>query len=206
MRRAPLHWRHLISRNSIVLGLQYALVGAALCALFGFASRIGAGRTAALVAGIGIGVGLAGTLSAGLSRSGADDASPLAPVVSWRRDQAFGLAMGIILGAGLCLGIGLGIGFIRAFGLGLVGGHTAGIAFGLVWVLAFGLIFGLLFPQTWTVSLTFAQLARRRHTPSRLLRFLDDARRRDILRTVGPVYQFRHARLQDRLAMPAKPD
>jgi hypothetical protein len=32
------------------------------------------------------------------------------------------------------------------------------------------------------------------------MRFLEDARERGVLRTVGPVYQFRHARLQDRLA------
>ena len=32
------------------------------------------------------------------------------------------------------------------------------------------------------------------------MRFLEDARSRSVLRTVGPVYQFRHARLQDRLA------
>ena len=86
VRRAPLQWRHLLSRNSLVPGLQYALVGGALCGLFGFASRLGAGRTAALVAGVGIGVGLAGALAAGLSRSAADDASPLTPRASWRRD------------------------------------------------------------------------------------------------------------------------
>ena len=34
------------------------------------------------------------------------------------------------------------------------------------------------------------------------MRFLEDARSRSVLRTVGPVYQFRHARLQDRLATP----
>jgi hypothetical protein len=32
------------------------------------------------------------------------------------------------------------------------------------------------------------------------MQFLEDARDRNVLRTVGPVYQFRHARLQDRLA------
>jgi hypothetical protein len=32
------------------------------------------------------------------------------------------------------------------------------------------------------------------------MRFLDDARERGVLRTVGPLYQFRHSRLQDRLA------
>ena len=47
------------------------------------------------------------------------------------------------------------------------------------------------------------QLAGRRRTPVRLMRFLNDARERGVLRTVGPVYQFRHARLQDRLARTA---
>jgi hypothetical protein len=48
-------------------------------------------------------------------------------------------------------------------------------------------------------------IAVRWHTPARLLHFLEDARQRDVLRTVGPVYQFRHARLQDRLAGQAAP-
>lgn len=39
--------------------------------------------------------------------------------------------------------------------------------------------------------------------PWRLLRFLDDAHGRGVLRQVGPVYQFRHADLQDHLAGPA---
>lgn len=43
-------------------------------------------------------------------------------------------------------------------------------------------------------------LAARRHLPLRTMRFLDDAHRRGLLRQVGPVYQFRHARLAERLA------
>jgi hypothetical protein len=39
-----------------------------------------------------------------------------------------------------------------------------------------------------------------RPVPVRMVRFLEDARARQLLRTVGPVYQFRHATLQDRLA------
>ena len=207
VRRAPLQWRHLLSRNSLVPGLQWALAGGALCGLFGLANRLGAGRIAALVAGVGAGVGLVGAFAAGLSQPGAGDMSPLTPRDSWRRDQAFGLAVGLMLGLGLSIGIGLGIGFILALGLGSrhVAGHAAGIVYGLVWLLVFGLVYGLLFPQTWTASLAFAQLAMRWHTPARLLRFLDDARQRDVLRTVGPVYQFRHARLQDRLAGQATP-
>jgi hypothetical protein len=35
------------------------------------------------------------------------------------------------------------------------------------------------------------------------MRFLEDARQRNVLRIIGPAYQFRHARLQDRLASQA---
>ena len=207
VRRAPLQWRHLLSRSSLVPGLQWALAGAGFCAVAGLAYRFGAGQTAALAAGAGIGVGLVGAFATGLSRSGAGDMSPLTPRDLWRRDQAFGLAVGLMLGLGLSLGIGLGGGLILALGLGSrqPAGHAAGLVHGLVWLVVFGLVYGLLFPQTWTVSLAFAQLAMRWHTPARLLRFLDDARQRDVLRTVGPVYQFRHARLQDRLAGQATP-
>lgn len=204
-RRASLQWRHLLSVSSLVPGLQFALVGGVLGGLFGLAIKLGSGRTAALAVGIGIGVGLAGALTTGLTRSATDEANPLTPRASWRRDQVFGLAVGVILGLGLTLGIGLGLGFTLALGLS-VGGHVAAIVAGLVWALAFGLVFGLLFPRTWTVSLTFAQLAQRHHTPVRLLGFLEDARQRDVLRTVGPIYQFRHARLQDRLAGQAAPE
>src|SRR5262249_41260333 len=38
------------------------------------------------------------------------------------------------------------------------------------------------------------------HLPWRLMRFLDDAHDRGILRQAGAVYQFRHARLQEHLA------
>ena len=79
VQRAPLRWRHLLSRNSLVPGLQYALVGGALCGLFGLAAGIGAGRTAALAAGIGIGAGLAGAFTAGLSRSAAGRCEPTHP-------------------------------------------------------------------------------------------------------------------------------
>ena len=117
-----------------------------------------------------------------------DDTSPLSPIDSWRRDQAFGLMYGLIIGLWTGLACGLWIGLDN----GLVGG--------LVGALWFGLMNGLLSAETWPTSLTFAQLAMRWHTPVRLMRFLEDARERDVLRTVGPVYQFRHARLQDRLA------
>jgi hypothetical protein len=193
-RIAPLRWRQLFSRSSLMVGLGFALVGGLFGGLvFGLVFGLAAGRIVGAIAGVW--TGLAGTLSAGLSQPAADDASPLTPPASWRRDQAFGLIVGLVLGAGLGLGLG--------FALGV--GRAAGVVFGLVYGLVFGLVWGLSFSQTWTASLAFAQLAIRWHTPARLLRFLEDARQRDVLRTVGPVYQFRHARLQDRLARQITP-
>lgn len=52
----------------------------------------------------------------------------------------------------------------------------------------------------WTAVLAFTQLRNTIHSPIRFMRFLEDAREREVLRTAGPVYQFRHARLQDLLA------
>jgi hypothetical protein len=200
-RIASLRWRRVFSRPALKAGLESALAGGLYGGLvFGLASGLvnrrlasglAAGGTVFIVAAIG--TGLAGTLAAGLSQPAAEDASPLTPPASWKRDQAFGLVIGLVLGGS----IGLGLGFVWA---NKIGGLVMGLVVGVLAGLVFGLVWGLVFPQTWTASLAFAQLAMRWHTPARLLRFLDDARERDVLRTVGPVYQFRHARLQDRLA------
>jgi hypothetical protein len=198
-RMAALRWHQLFSRSSLAVGLQFALVGGLFGGLlFGLASGPTAGRTVGFVAAVA--TGLAGTLAAGLSRPAADDASPLTPPASWHRDQAFGLIVGLVFGSS----IGLGLGFILAtrHKTGLVPGLEYGLLAGAV----FGLVWGLSFSLTWTASLAFAQLTLRWRTPARLLHFLEDARQRDVLRTVGPIYQFRHARLQDRLAGGPRPD
>ena len=72
----------------------------------------------------------------------------------------------------------------------------AGLAFGVT----FGLMAVLAGTETYRVSLASAQLSIEWRTPVRLMRFLNDAHRRQILRSVGPSYQFRYALLQDRLA------
>jgi hypothetical protein len=203
-RRIALRWRQLLSRSSLLVGLEFALAGGLFGGLiFGLAYGLVAGLIVGLVAAIGTGPGAArgpgraATRAAGLSQPAADDTSPLTPPAAWHRDQAFGLVVGIVLG----VSVGLGFGF--ALGARHIVGLASGLTFGVLDGFVFGLVWGLSFPQTWTTSLAFAQLALRWHTPVRLLRFLDDARQRDVLRTVGPVYQFRHARLQDRLAVAA---
>jgi hypothetical protein len=129
------------------------------------------------------------------SQPDAVNTSPLSPLASWRSDRAYWLLSGLVLGLVGGLAGGLGFGF---FGYG----PLAGLVFGLV-LFAIWLVFGLTHAEAWSASIAFAQLARRWHTPVRLMRFLEDARERGVLRTVGPVYQFRHARLQDRLAAQA---
>lgn len=146
----------------------------------------------------GVAAGLATALVFMVSGPGTDDASSLVPAGSWRSDLAFGLVVGLLVG--LVLGIVSGLAFAKlATGWEPQTG-LAGLGNGLGTGLAAGIVFMLFSTKTWQASLAFMQLAVRWHTPLRLLRFLEDARQRNVLRIIGPVYQFRHARLQDRLA------
>ncbi|PZS40717.1 MAG: hypothetical protein DLM62_01390 [Pseudonocardiales bacterium] len=75
--------------------------------------------------------------------------------------------------------------------LGLAYGATFGLAVGCVGVLS----------RAWgAYALSRIWLALRGDLPWRLMRFLDDAHRRGVLRQSGAMYQFRHARVQDHLA------
>jgi hypothetical protein len=102
--------------------------------------------------------------------------------------------------------LGIVVGLVH----GLVVGLVVGLWFGLWFGLAFGLVFGLLVGPVvgpvvintgWsTFILASLWLGVRRRLPFSLMAFLDDAYRLGLLRIVGPVYQFRHASLQDHLA------
>lgn len=190
-RIGPLQWRQLFSRPALGVGLGVGL-GAWL------AGGLVAGPVAGSVAGMAAGLGalLVAGLVLGLSQPGASNASSFSPRASWQRNQAYGLVGGLVAGM-----VG---GLVAGLVAGFVAGLAAGLSAGLVAGLALGLVSGLVYPKTWAASLAFAQLGRRWHTPVRLMRFLEDARNGDVLRTVGPVYQFRHARLQDRLAAQAR--
>jgi hypothetical protein len=159
---------------------------------------LGLGLAGALVVGLGavLGVGLVVGLVAGLSRPGVDDAAPSDPLESWRRDRTYGLAFGSAFGLAFALVVGLA--GALAVGRGAVLGAV------LVIALAVGLVIGLMtflfYPEAWPTSVACLQLKIAHGTPLRMIKFLEDARARNVLRTVGPRYQFRHARLQDRLA------
>jgi hypothetical protein len=157
--------------GGLVLGLGGML-------LFGPGTRL----TVQLVGGLVF--GLAFGLIFGLSQPAEGTVSALSPHAFWQRSRARGLRAWIAGGlAGWLVG---GLAF------GLLGGLVAGLGTG-------GAIALTLFPDIWMAAIAFAELALRQGTPVRLMRFLEDARERNVLRNVGPVYQFRYARLQDRL-------
>src|SRR5215470_16108283 len=82
---------------------------------------------------------------------------------------------------------GLGAGLMTGFAVGLGAGLAGGLA--------------VSDHHAWPAYLAASyHLAWRRQLPRHLMQFLDDAHRLGLLRAVGPVYQFRHAELQDHLA------
>ncbi|MFI6099927.1 hypothetical protein ACIA8G_30600 [Lentzea sp. NPDC051213] len=120
------------------------------------------------------------------------------PAEAWRDDLLAGLITGSVAGLMVGLTFGVGAGLLYGFETGLVYGLAAGVAFGLG--------AGLQGLDSGQAVVAQAYLSVRHRTPLRLMRFLEDARSRHLLRTVGPIYQFRHATLQDRLADTQKSD
>jgi hypothetical protein len=143
--------------------------------------------------GFGVEFGIVSALAVGLANAFIDpgNTSSPSPATSWHDDQKHSITIALVVGLVFALAIGL-----RS---GLEFGIVAGLVFGFV----SGLVAGISISHAWPTALAAAQLARRWHTPLHLMNFLDDARERNVLRTVGPLYQFRHARLQDRLAASA---
>ncbi len=198
---------------ALVLGLVFELMfgrnGLVIGLVFGFVAGLVAGLVAAL------------TFGSGNRMPGR--------IVSVRWRQLFrggplvaGLIVGIVAGALTWLFDYYQVGVVGLLGAWLGAALVAWLAIGLIAGMSrpetdnasplspltsrrsdrmFGLVVGLVYPQSWSSSLAFAQLAASDRTPVRLMRFLEDARSRSVLRTVGPAYQFRHARLQDRLAV-----
>src|SRR5271157_2706419 len=198
-RMAPVRWRQLFRRRPLVAGL---LTGIVAVLVFGRGVWLAPGIVVWLAPGLAVGLvaWLGAGLVAGMSRPGTDNTSPLSPLSSWRSDRAYGLAVGIVVG--IVIEFGFGLWAMPAAGPGTViwALLATELGVGLAFGLGIGLVVWLVYPQSWSSFLSFAQLAASDRTPLRLMRFLEDARSRSVLRTVGPVYQFRHARLQDRLA------
>ncbi|MER6256337.1 hypothetical protein ABT224_33815 [Streptomyces sp. NPDC001584] len=118
------------------------------------------------------------------------------PIDVWNHHLRLRLPLGLLVGAAIGVFYGAQAGELGGLWLGVVFGVTTGIGpavrCGVVPNLAVA------------TSLTAVQLAQREGTPIRMMAFLEDAHERNLLRMSGPAYQFRHSRLQERLATPPK--
>jgi hypothetical protein len=162
----------------------------------GLAGGLGIGLATSLGLGVSGGLlgGLAGGLVIGLAFGLAAPVDTLTAVCPWdllaadRRNTLFKVLVG---------------GLVTGLVLRLAAGFAVGAAFGLAFVLAYGIA-----GQAWCrwVLLARVWLPLTGRLPWAVVAFLDDPHRRGVLRQAGAVYQFRHARLQERLACaPAPP-
>ncbi|MEU0557480.1 hypothetical protein [Dactylosporangium sp. NPDC006015] len=191
---APLRWRALGSPGSRNINLIGIVTSVGYGTVAGIAFGLAGGPTLGVV--LGVGVALAFQFSTAVSiltaAPYADVGSPVDPMTGWRRDRdtgfvvgtAFGVALGVLTG----VSFGLVYGLVRGFETGMTAAIAAGIAISLTYV------------RTWEARLAFIQICSRGQGPARMMRFLADAHRRGVLRSSGPVFQFRHSRLRDRLA------
>lgn len=196
------NWRVAISRRvprkGLVVGLGARLAVGLGCGLvYGLVSESESGLVLGLGVGLmfGLGYWLVHVLINMFFEDGASESSPLGPYEIWRNDRMAGIGAGLMSGLGAGLGVGLGVGFVLMRGVGLGVGFGVGVGLGI------GIGIALIYPAIWQTTLAWRRLRRRGHVPAvSLMPFLEDARERGVLRTVGGVYQFRHATLQDQLA------
>jgi hypothetical protein len=209
--------RDLFTRGAVVAGVvQWLAMGSALyvtCLLvlshappawFWFVVTLPLGYSEVLVAGAGYDlVSRAPVLSFGSGAwyDGVRERYAAPPVVDsrsvgprdvWRHHIGLRLFLGLLVGCAFALYLGP----MMAWWLGpLTGALFAFTSF--LWTGVNAALAGNLAVAT---ALTAVQLHVEEGTPVRLMRFLEDARRRNLLRATGPVYQFRHIRLQERLS------
>jgi hypothetical protein len=183
--------------RGLVIGLAVGLatgLGAWLVAWL--AGGLGSGFIYAVVGGlmVALPIGLAWGLMA-WAEAPSLTGHTNTPLTSWRADRALNLVRAAPFGFVIAPAVGLAIGLLSGpavgLGIGLWAGFTLGPALGL----ATG------DHHAWPAYLVATyRLAWAGRLPRRLMPFLDDVHRLGLLRAVGPIYQFRHAELQDHLA------
>ncbi|MGI5401299.1 hypothetical protein ACQEVG_17970 [Streptomyces sp. CA-135486] len=211
-------WRDIFTRGAVVSGVVEWLATGTLATLTSpllpgnntppawlcYLTTLPLGFTGALVTGRGYRI-VAGTpfLSAGAgswyddvrefySRPPVADTRSIGPREAWRHHIGLRLVLGLLTGLAAALLTAPLLAWWVGLGAGLVSGVSA--------ALVVGVMTGPVGNLAVATALTAVQLSTEEGTPVRLMGFLEDARRRNLLRATGPVYQFRHARLQKRLA------
>jgi hypothetical protein len=213
-RDAPAHADFRLRGRTTALGskLMRGLVGGLLGGLVfglpvGLVFRLPVGLKFRLMVGLIVGLTV-GLISFAASPSIARRAS--SPVESQRGDRRLTVLGNSMIGlVGVLVGGLLGgpvFGVMGSLVVGLMGGLIVGLVIGLVGVLIGWLVGGPVTAGTCWPAFVLASLwlGARRRLPVRLMGFLDNAHRLGLLRIVGPVYQFRHATLQDHLAPPTE--
>ena len=150
----------------------------------------------------GLVLGLAVMLGFGVSEAivmAADDQNSTTPRSLLRGERGATIAQVVAFGLAASLADLLTTWLAHGLQAGLALGLAASLLFGLTFGLAAGLATGIHSPWLRFLA-TQGWLAARGQLPWNLMQFLEDAHRRGVLRQVGALYQFRHARLQDRLA------
>ncbi|TCO43789.1 helix-turn-helix domain-containing protein [Actinocrispum wychmicini] len=158
-----------------VAGLGYGLLG-------GLVNGVGLGLVGGLVWGLMAALEVPIDISVSGSPSDLLNSSRRTAIVQF---LTWGLVLGLIQGLVIGLGQEPRAGLVDGLVVGLVLGSAGGLS-----LTAWG--------QWLAVSRIWLPLAGR--LPWAVIAFLDDACRRGVLRQVGGVYQFRHARLQDHFA------
>nr|SBO96061.1 transcriptional regulator, XRE family [Nonomuraea gerenzanensis] len=182
---------------ALAFKIAYALTGGRLLTAQDGIVFAATGSFAAVV-WVGVGIALLAKGAIEWLEQPASFAKATSPLALWKSDRSLTL---LRTTAATLLG-GLGFGLLEAAVGGVQEGITEGLAPGLVVGLVLGLRQGR--HHAWMIcKITNWRLAWAGHLPRNLMAFLDDAHRLGLLRTAGPVYQFRHAVLHDHLAAAA---
>ncbi|HKT02774.1 MAG TPA: hypothetical protein VJT31_24855, partial [Rugosimonospora sp.] len=185
--------------TALVLGLPFSVcVGAIAGVEYGGRNGISTGLTILAVISLALGatIGIGRWLGAPVP-----DQEPPSPAAVLRADRAALLVAALV--SGLATGVAAGV-FVNAVDalrldvLAYASPWRTGLACGVV---VFGVVLcGSGSPWFWFVLARMWFTAVRHRLPWNLIRFLDAATIDQILRTSGPVYQFRHKPLRDHLA------
>lgn len=161
-------------------------VGAPIGWAYGITKSVSFGVSAGLITAFTFG------LMASVVRPPSDGDTPPSPDALWAHDRQQTLALGLMTG----IPVGLALGFQNGRTHGLLAGIVATLGLGTI--IALGAMAGS--SDIWRVTLLFGQLRLRKRFPLRGMRFLTKARDRQVLRTAGPEFEFRHSRLRTTLS------
>lgn len=172
-------------------------LGLATGAVFLLTGPLWASSAVAFVANLGFMVGIAWARPAKQPGDGADPMTSFASDL--RGSVTLGVAIGITVAASVTLALGEDHSWVRAGAIGLMSGAM------------FGVLSAIGTSQAIATTAVGAVLWLRNVTPFPLIwrtkarcGFLEDARERDIFRSVGCEYQFRHATLKEYLLSSAE--